>query len=253
MESPFLFFNLCSNSLSASHWLTDPPAKTILMKCTAWENRCYHWLRQVHSLSKENVDANILSNFHGKTTNKKQTANPWTPVILSIPKQRPKKKRLTDTPGASSSESWQLAGWASSKAAAGTTKRKDSSCGQSFLGYSGGMGKRFHKTVHTVSRNPGSSANFGWLKHVKKPINNGINHLSTGAGFLPSAVCWIISCWSNKIYVKYVTYRIWCLMNLTFFFGVALCILVLFSCFLHIFIRCFRHLAIVLDVPVTSV
>ena len=91
MESPFLFFNLCSNSLSASHWLTDPPAKTILMKCTAWENRCYHWLRQVHSLSKENVDANILSNFHGKTTNKKQTANPWTPVILSIPKQRPKK------------------------------------------------------------------------------------------------------------------------------------------------------------------
>ena len=66
---------------------------------------------------------------------------------FEYPQTTSQKKRLTDTPGASSSESWQLAGWASSKAAAGTTKRKDSSCGQSFLGYSGGWGnastKRF--------------------------------------------------------------------------------------------------------------
>ena len=103
-----------------------------------------------------------------------KTSDIITVDLLPTPKFNP---RMVPNEGlsrqASSSESLQL-GWASSKAAAGTTKRCDTSCGQSFLRLQGMV--QFQST------------------------------------------CWTMFCWSNKIHIKYVVFRICfsstcCLMN----------------------------------------
>ena len=65
----------------------------------------------------------------------------------------------------------------------------------------------------------------------RKPINNGINHLSTGAGFLPSAVC------------RYIHIRVYIYTHMCTYINICICM------YKYMFTRVFRSVFIMSFAP----